>query len=89
MYAYFIEEVGDWGRNNFRKKGDDGMMIHVVNVQCRENSDEEKMKSEKGIEEALEEEVICTAQIPRSLLQSPFSPLPLPSAAIYSLSCLR
>ncbi|GER55339.1 RNA-binding protein [Striga asiatica] len=29
-------------------------MIHVVNVQCRENS-KEKMKREKGIEEALEE----------------------------------
>lgn len=56
-------------------------MIHVVNVQCRENS-KEKMKREKGIEEALEE-VICTAQIPRSLLQSP---LPLPFAAIYSVS---
>lgn len=55
-------------------------MIHVVNVQCRENS-KEKMKREKGIEGALEE-VICTAQIPRSLLQSP---LPLPFAAIYSL----
>lgn len=40
------------------------------------------MKREKGIEEALEE-VICTAQIPRSLLQSP---LPLPFAAIYSVS---
>ena len=57
------------------------MIVHVINVQCRENN-KENMKREKGIEEALEE-VICTAQIPRSLLQSP---LPLPFAAIYSVS---